>query len=130
MRKGALVAIVLGLLALGCSDEKPRAALDPWRAGAQGLPIPASAEVTGEDDPTNQTYTVPGTDFEALTAWYEEQLPEGEDWEQWAWCEQKRFTGTLQKTWHIRGTPAILTIVISDDEPPGLNIGRDDSGPC
>jgi hypothetical protein len=136
LRRTLLAPTLAVLLLAGCSggggtdlDDTAPAALDPARSGAQGLPVPAAA-IEGEGEPTNQIYTVPGATYDELIAWYEEQLPAGEPWEQWAWCEQKRFTETLQKLWHEPGTNAILTLLVAKNDPPGIVIARDASGPC
>jgi hypothetical protein len=76
------------------------------------------------------TYHVPGATFDELRAWYERELPEGNAFGQWTWCEKFVSSEYSQKTYAKTGTSQILTVIAATGTPPGIVIAIDESGPC
>jgi hypothetical protein len=132
----ALVGLVVLTVvsALAAPEEKessePAPESEPTVASSErtpdGVPLPPGAERVDEDQ-----WKVPDFSYDEVVEFYEAELPEGEDFEGWAWCD----TGGLDSDTihaHIYSKPGnrILAVAMADDETPGLNIGTDRSGPC
>lgn len=131
MRICGLLLLVL-ITAAGCAG----AALDPAQTSAvEAVPIPAAAESYGTEGLFRADYRVPRVRFEDLLAWYDRQLPDGQPWRDWNWCETGRpepgQPRIVNKTYYYPPKPRlILSVIIADGKPPGILIERDDSGPC
>lgn len=100
---------------------------EPRFSEVEGIPVPDEAESIPNID---GGYRIPNMSFAALEAWYEEHLPVGQEWIDWAWCEHVRGEMFTQRNYHRPGTTEILAVVLTRDEPPGILIGSDESGPC
>jgi len=64
--------------------------------------------------------------FEELVAFYDAWLPEGQSFRDWNWC---RSGGDAENPTRIysRGKKSMLTVLLTDDEPPGISIYTDES---
>lgn len=121
-----VLAAALVTLALAACGTDERAADDPlanWKqSGVAEAPIPQGAEPDGEGQ-----WRVPGATYDELTAFYEEQMPEGDNWfGGWRWCD----TGggeTIHSHIYARGKDEILAVTVTGN---GILIGTDHSGPC
>jgi hypothetical protein len=123
MRVAILCCIPLVVLGLSACDEP----IAVQRSPVEGIPIPERAEPVPS---TPGGYRVRGMSYSRITAWYDQQLPKGRAWGDWAWCETSTGNTFDQRTYHRPGSREILTVVIIVGDPPGILIGRDQSGPC
>jgi hypothetical protein len=96
------IVLVLMVMVAACGG---RAGLDPPKASTvQGVPIPRAA-APGADwllDPTlseSASYLVPGVAFDDLRAWYDRQLPIGQPFGQWAWCDTLAGPDSVMRTY-------------------------------
>lgn len=127
MKSRTLLLITTTMLAGGfaaCDDDAPE--LTATDSGVEGVPIPESAEPHPEVD---TFWNVEGVRYDDLVAWYEDQMPEGEDFDGWEWCD----TGggeTIHAHIYARGEQEILAVTVSADDRPSVSIGTDESGPC
>lgn len=99
-------------------------------SGVEGVPVPESATAAG-----GELWTVPDVSYLELVAWYEERMPEGADFGRWGWCDTGGGEGVSageSNHAHIysRGARGILAVAVTNDDPPGIVIGADKSGPC
>jgi len=105
--------------------------LDPPRAAdLEGVPIPQTASSVLPVAPTTVSYRVSGQRFADLSAWYQVQLPQGQPFEAWAWCEESDSGISHARIYSMPGTTRVLAVTLVDDIDPGIVIGVDDSGPC
>lgn len=106
--------------------------LDPPSAsGIEGVPVPNGAQLRSDvSGPIDAAYTVPGTTYSALVAWYQRNMPDGSAFGGWEWCDVSAHDTLHGKIYHQPGTNRILGVTISSGDPPGILIGHDDSGPC
>ncbi len=109
----------------------------PVASSVEGVPIPASATPKGTPTATDATYYLPeSVTLEDLSAWYDEHLPRGADWQGWSWCQESHEVGEhfgFQRLYVRKGTASILAVVLGRGggaEPTFMNIGTDESGPC
>lgn len=119
-----ILALVVALLAVAGCAQDDGAELAGRDSGIHGVPIPSTAERDGDAG-----WTVPGSSFEEVVEFYEREMPEGQDWRGWAWCD----TGggeTIHAHIYARPGRRVLAVAITNDDPPAIVIGADRSGPC
>jgi hypothetical protein len=122
-----LVALVLSISAYAEETNQ----VQPHVSEVEGVPLPDEAEyVSTSTESLTAIYQVPEMSFDALEAWYEEHLPVGEVWMDWAWCEYKDRESFTQRTYHRPDTAEILTIVLLREEPPEMLISFGENEPC
>ncbi len=138
-RRGLLLILCAASLVVGASGcggssgdstasrEQSQTSADLTKSsGIEGIPLPADATpLPGFDGGWN----VPGSDYDTVVAFYEDRIPEGKDWRDWKWCD----TGggdTIHAHIYAKGRRDILNVTVADDNPPGVIIGTDESGPC
>jgi hypothetical protein len=72
---------------------------------------------------------VPGIGYEELVAWYRAEMPEGQDFGPWDWCEVVAEE-SLYRQIYSQGPRGILGVAVIPQGPPAVVIGADQSGPC
>lgn len=124
------LALVLAVVAIGCGEEEEETQAPPktsegGSSGIEGVPLPGGAERVGDDQ-----WEVADSSYKEVVAFYEEAMPEGEDWKRgWKWCD----TGggeTIHSHIYAQGPREILGVTVVNDPAPGILIGVDKSGPC
>jgi hypothetical protein len=95
--------------------------------GNDRIPLPGRAV---PHETSENGWTVPGMQLADVVAWYQREMPVGEPFGDWAWCEYHDGDLIKQRIYHRDGTPQLLFVILTADSPPGILIGRDGSGPC
>jgi hypothetical protein len=134
----ALPVAIAALAVLGCGGDddddggdggEPAPKLKATSSGIEGVPIPSTAKPYEVGD----IWLVPGSTYDEVLAFYEEQMPEGQDFNGWPWCDTGG-DGDIHAHIYARGAKDILNVTVSDDpedkQPPNILIGVDKSGPC
>jgi hypothetical protein len=57
-------------------------------------------------------------------------MPVGEEYGPWEWCEGGSEESEIYYQIYSRGALDILSVSVTDDDPPAVLIGADQSGPC
>lgn len=97
----------------------------------QGLPVPDNAEIAARDAGTADApilvYRVPGATHEQLKRWYGREMPVGEDWEGWTWCDSEENESGFFRYYHRPGE-ALLSVILAPDA--GILLSYTTSGRC
>jgi hypothetical protein len=120
------------VLAAACGGAPT--ALDPPKvASIERVPIPRSA--TQDQSLTSASdvgYRVPGASFRDLTDWYDRQMPEGQTFGRWQWCDG---VGEGEHYWKIYNRQSewldrwhapidqVLIVTVSAGSQPAILIG-------
>ena len=95
------------------------------------MPVPQSAvEDRSLGGDRQIAYRVAGVTFEELSAWYERELPDGEPFGQWAWCDGDISTVAHGRVYYRPGSTRVLLVTVAGGEAPGILVAWDDSGSC
>lgn len=126
MRRAVLVLVLAAACGAGTST------LDPPKASSiESVPLPQAAveerSLAGE---RNVAYRVPGVTFQELSAWYDHQLPSGQAFGQWAWCDGHTSAVSHGRIYYRPGSTRILLVTVAGGDAPGVLVAFDDSGPC
>lgn len=131
-----LAPLLVGLVALAvtaCEEttttETPKASKS---SGIELVKVPAEAVSAGSvfDDEDQKSYEVPGWTYDELRQWYAEEMPDGQDWQKWKWCDLGGGPAVGEALIYSQKPRRILTVALVKDSTPGVVIGTDNSGPC
>ncbi len=106
---------------------------DPVASSFEGLPIPEVAVIDPDlSGGASETYHLPdGTKAKALRRWYKEELPIGQAFGDWSWCESVKSRNFLQRTWTQGDTFLVLLLRYFDrSAPPVILVGTYEGGSC
>lgn len=101
----------------------------------EGVPVPVGAELVDESDDFGphsgamRRYRFPGVDPGAVVDFYRERLPIGEGYGPWDWCNHAERSESEEWVF-TQGDEVLGVYVFPTDEPPGLLVVSDSSGPC
>ena len=142
----ATALCVLTFVAGGCGGTEeststsastaPEVAAPPTKSSGgvtadEGVPLPPGARSSqGAAYDYANAWQVPGSSFDKVVAFYDDQMPEGKDWQDWTWCDTGAAAGASPSRTYSRGSNEILSITLIEGKPPGILIGMDQSGPC
>jgi hypothetical protein len=134
------------LLPAGCLLFGACGAADPMTPVASALedvPVPGSAErndtlrfvaagsraeMSWLSADRRAGYVVPGISSEQLVAWYDEQMPVGTPWQDWAWCE--RPSQLFQRAYYLPGTNRVLALLMPGGERASVLIVQHEGTGC
>jgi len=139
MKFAPVLVLIACLCFAGCEESSESGAtssVPAMNSGVQGVPIPKSAEpvknrpLLGDD-----WWFVPSMSFTELVDWYEVELPVGENFKQWQWCDVGGTRGSPDgfSLIYSKGKNEIMAVTLvgpDDPDPPAVNVGVDNSGPC
>ncbi len=133
-----VVALLLLALVTGCGGQDgngtPAGSATAVAGPVAGVPLPDGARLVESEAPRPdallQTFHVEGMSTEELQAWYDERLPRGEGWGEWAWCEEEVRGSRIHRNYHRPGSERILGVTVAGGNPPSVILGEDGSGPC
>jgi hypothetical protein len=131
-RSRAVVLVLMVMLA-ACGRS---AGLDPPKASTvAGVPIPQTATPGGYPiDPTlpaGASYLVPGITFADLRAWYDRQLPIGQPFGEWAWCDELDGADYVVRTYGDSQHKLEVSIIVgASDGGPGVAVGVSPDDDC
>lgn len=123
----------------GCSDDagdltqrdpKSVSAID---SGVAGVPVPDGATSATYSPATGllSEWFVTNLLYPDLLDWYQEQMPAGEDFDEWDWCYGDRVNRV-----YGQGPKRILSVMVIEDNEVStekslvVRISDDESGPC
>lgn len=140
MKLAPVLTLLACVVLVGCATESssdPGPA--PINSGVQGVPIPESAVPEKSAFVSGDAWTVPDLSYDELRDWYEGEMPRGEDFKTWAWCDAGGLVGsnkdgddgiTLIYAKPPKRILAVALVKEDDPNPPAILIGVDNSGPC
>jgi hypothetical protein len=98
------------------------------------VPLPPGARAAqGAAYDYVNAWLVPGSDFATVVAFYDKKMPEGQGWQGWqgwTWCDTGGDDSANPSRIYAKGSRDILNVTVTNDKPPGVLIGVDQSGPC
>lgn len=114
----------------GGSSAPPK----PVPSGVEGVPVPEGAKLDKENSSGNdETWLITNMTYDELKSWYEAEMPEGQDFKGWTWCDTGGGYGGHAHI-YSRGARDILAVTTVQEtvgnNPDAVLIGTDKSGPC
>jgi hypothetical protein len=100
-------------------------------AAGEDIPLPPGARPSqGAAYDYVNAWQVPGSDFDSVVKFYDDEMPEGEDWKDWTWCDTGTPVGSDPSRTYERGSNEILSVTIIKTDPPVIQMGVAQAGPC
>ena len=113
--------------------EDPASSPVPEGRSAQdeGVPLPPGAKPSqGAAYDYVNAWLIPELDFDSVVAFYDDEMPVGQDWKDWAWCETGAAEDANPTRTYTRGGAETLSVTIVERKPPTVLMGIADASAC
>jgi hypothetical protein len=128
IRNLGILLLAMATLLVGCSSRSAEVQLSGKKASVvEGLPVPQQAQLIAGKANNSGIYALPGgVSLSLLKHWYSDNLPTGQPWRDWTWCQPNREHGFLNifgsgggMIWNWQKDISYLTLNVFNDNGRG-----------